>query len=415
MSSDITTDNGNPSIAAASPDRVLEELGLKPVINAIGAATQVGCATLSPGVRRAMDAAAQRYVPIKEMQEAASKAIARVTGAEAGTVASGGAACLYLAAAACMAGSDPAAMDRLPDTTGLRNEFIVHRAHRTPFDHAVRGAGGAFVEFGYVGSGSGVGAYQWQLEAAISEQTAAVYYVLSSEPMHGVLPIETVIEIAHAHGLPVVVDAAVEDLHGFRRLIASGVDLIAASGGKALRGPAATGILAGRRDLIRAATFQQQDMHVHPDLWTPPFAEGCPAALLAEPPHQGIGRPFKVGREELAGLIAALHEAEGYDVDAQRNRRLQIASNIVETVHSTNSAQATVNNLPRYGYPIVVIQMGSAQRARNVVTALATGTPRIWAISIHIDDGVVMISPTELRDEDVPTLLQRLRDALRTN
>lgn len=411
MSSSVVSD-GPSSAASEESKAVLKRLGLRPVINALGAASQLGCATLSQGVRRAMDAAAQHYVPIRELQERASMAIAHATGAEAGTVASGGEACLYLAAAACMTGADRRAMDRLPDTTGLRNEFAVHRAHRTPFDHAIRGAGGTFVEFGYVGSGSGVGAYRWQLEGAIGERTAAVYYVLASVPTPGALPLDTVVEVAHAHGLPVVVDAAVEDLDGFRRLIASGVDLIAASGGKALRGPAATGILAGRRDLIRAASLQQQDVHVHPDFWTPPLDAGCPAGLRAEPPHQGIGRAFKVGREELAGLIVALDEAEGRNVAAVRRRARALADPIAASVSGIPGVTVSVDDRPRYGYPLVVIQLATAAEATRVVRSLANGEPRIWAISIHVGDGQVIVSPTELRESDLPELTRRLRAAI---
>src|SRR5262249_34161064 len=156
------TSMSNPSEEGRA---ILESLGLVPVINAAGYPSRLGGATLSPAVRAAMNAAAQHFVPIAEMQERASSLISAATGAGAGCVAAGGAACLTLAAAACIAGDDPAAIDRLPDTTGLRSEIVVHRAHRNAFDHAIRVAGARFVEFGYSGVASGVGAYRWQLEA----------------------------------------------------------------------------------------------------------------------------------------------------------------------------------------------------------------------------------------------------------
>ena len=121
------------TISTAESRAILETLGLVPVINAAGFPSRLGGASLSPAVRAAMDAAAQNFIPIAEMQVRASEIIAEATGAEAGLVASGGAACLTLAAAACITGDDLAAIDRLPDTTGLRNEIVVHRAHRNPF------------------------------------------------------------------------------------------------------------------------------------------------------------------------------------------------------------------------------------------------------------------------------------------
>lgn len=174
------------------PRAIIESLGLVPVINAAGFPSRLGGATLAPAVRAAMDAAAQHFVPITEMQERASALIAGVTGSEAGCVASGGAACLTLAAAACMTGDDPAAIDRLPDTTGLKGEIVVHRAHRNAFDHAIRVSGARFVEFGYLGVASGVGAYRWQLEAAITEKTAAVFY--PGAVTQFVLPLRDVID-----------------------------------------------------------------------------------------------------------------------------------------------------------------------------------------------------------------------------
>ena len=155
---------------------LLESLGLRPVINAMGAPSRLGGTILSAEVRTAMDAAAQHCIPLAEMQARASALIAEITGAEAGCVAPGAAASLFLGTAACMAGSDLAAIDRLPDTSGMRNEVVIHRAHRNPYDHAVRATGARLVEIGYLGVVSGVGTHQWQLRAALTPQTAAVYY-----------------------------------------------------------------------------------------------------------------------------------------------------------------------------------------------------------------------------------------------
>lgn len=239
----------------------LERLGLTPVINANGAASRLGGNLLSAAAQEAMIEAGQRFFPLNELQARASETISRVTGAEAGCVASGAAACLFLSAAACMARDDIAAMDRLPNTEGLRNEIVMHRAHRNPYDHVLRATGARLVEVGYLGTPSNPGARAWEFEAAITDRTCAFFYVvpgLSTE----VLPLQTIAEIAHRHDLPVIVDAAgaLPPAENLTRFIREGADLVAFSGGKGIGGPAGSGFLAGRRELVLSATLQQQDI-----------------------------------------------------------------------------------------------------------------------------------------------------------
>ena len=296
------------TMPTAESRAILETLGLVPVINAAGFPSRLGGATLAPAVRAAMDAAAQNFIPIAEMQARASEIIAEATGAEAGLVASGGAACLTLAAAACITGDDPAAIDRLPDTTGLRNEIVMHRAHRNPFDHAIRVPGARLVEFGYLGVPAGVGAYRWQLDAAVTDKTAAVFYF--GQPTAYVLPLAEVVEVAHARGVPVIVDAAgtMPPVGNLRRFIAEGADLVAFRWRQVCRGPAASGFLAGRRGLIRAATIQHQDAFVHPTSIELARAGGRPrggATARLRPRAQGRARGDRRADGRAPGFRAA--------------------------------------------------------------------------------------------------------------
>ncbi len=247
----------------------LADLGLRPVINLAGSVSRLGGTALAPEVVEAMAAASRVFVPLVELQAWASAAIADATGADAGCVASGAAACLFLASAACLARLDPALMDRLPDTAGIPNEIAVHRAHRNPYDHAIRAAGARFVEFGYLGPAN-PGTRRWQLEAVLSDRTVGVFYPAARTA--GVLPLREVAEIAHARDLPVIVDAAemLPPAENLRRFLEEGADLVAFSGGKAIGAPAASGMLAGRRDLILSATAQQQDMYVRSASWPGP-------------------------------------------------------------------------------------------------------------------------------------------------
>ncbi|MEZ4571984.1 MAG: aminotransferase class V-fold PLP-dependent enzyme [Thermomicrobiales bacterium] len=279
--------------------------GIKTVINAAGPMTKLSGHVLAPEVRDAMASAGAACARIEDLQEAAGDLIARVTGAEAGYVTAGAAAGLALEAAAAIAGLDVAAMDQLPDTTGLRNEIIIQRGHITAYSHALRVSGARLVEVGYVGYPGQGRTWPWQVEAAFTERTAAIAYSVGSAA--GMVDLPGVVEIAHRHGVPVIVDAAatLPPAGNLRRFVEERADLVCFSGGKAIGGPQASGIIAGRGDLIASIALQHQDMDVEPETWTwrsRYLAEN----VLPGPPHHGLGRPMKVGKEEIAGLMTAL-------------------------------------------------------------------------------------------------------------
>jgi D-glucosaminate-6-phosphate ammonia-lyase len=256
---------------------VLQKLGLRPIINASATLTKLGGSVMPPEVVEAIVDASRAYVDVHELQRRIGERIAELTHNEAAYVSSGAAAGLVLATAACITGMNPAAMAQLPDLTGLKNEVIVHRSHRNGYDHAVRQVGVKLVEIGVGGT------YPWELEAAINENTAAIFWFQGGMTGHGDLPLETVIEIANRHDIPVVVDAAaqlppVENLWRFTQM---GAALVVFSGGKELRGPQSSGLVLGRKDLIEACRLNGS-------------------------PNHSIGRPMKVGKEEMAGCLAAV-------------------------------------------------------------------------------------------------------------
>ena len=139
------------------------------------------------------EASASTWRP-DDLQGWASEAIAGATGAEAGWVTAGAAAGLTLGAAACIAGHRLDVMDALPDTGSVSAEVIVQRGHRNAYDRAFRTAGARIVEVGYpLMEGVGL-TYEWQLEAAFSEQTVAVAHFAVAET-EGV-PLPRVCELA---------------------------------------------------------------------------------------------------------------------------------------------------------------------------------------------------------------------------
>lgn len=386
----------------------LARLGLTPVINANGPASRLGGNAMSPAALEAMMEASQHVVPLYELQARANETISRITGADAGCVASGAAACVFLGVVACMAGEDLAVMDRLPNTDGLRNEVVIHRAHRNPFDHAVRATGAKLVEVGYLGGASSPGTRGWEVESAITERTCALFYVMLG-PSGDVLPLAAFAEIAHKHDLPVIVDAAgvCPPAENLTRFIAEGADLVAFSGGKGIGGPAASGFMAGRRDLVLSATLQQQDMYVHPELWTGPFGPSGPV-VSPGPPRQGMGRMLKVGREEVAALIAALEDFVKRDHAAEEARDDAVAAEIADGLREVRGATISKLDAPR---PQVVVTFpgdGGPARAAAVTRKLREGSPRIFCADAWVHQGILTLQPSTLRDDEVAVLVERV-------
>ncbi len=394
--------------------RVYDELGVRPIVNAAGTQTRFGGAPLPREVVEAMAEAATACVRLEELQEAAGRVIAEVTGAEAGYVTSGAAAGVTLGIAACIAGLDVDRMDRLPDTTGLPNEIVVQRAHRNAYDHAVRAAGGRFVEVGYLGYPGAGGTHPWQIEAAISERTAAVYWAVIDAP--GTVGLAEVCQIAHRHGKPVVVDAsaALPPAENLRRFVAAGADLVSFSGGKALLGPQPTGILCGRRDLIESVLLQHQDMDVHPESWS--YRERyLDPGILPGPPHQGLGRGFKVGKEEIVGLVTALRRyvARDHAADHARWERMirAVLEGTADLAHVAGRYVCpTPHAIPRAEISLDETSLGFT--AFDAVRRLLAGTPPVAVSEARVRDGGLVVNPLSLRDEDLAPLIERLRAVL---
>src|SRR5258705_257853 len=226
---------------------------------------------------------------------------------------------LVLQAAACITGDNPAHIARLPDVTGLRHEFIIQRAHRFSYDQAYRVPGGVLVEIEL-----GRRTMAWELEHAIGERTAGVIHLVSpftSPP--GVLGFEEVCRIAHARGVPVLVDAAsmIPPRDNLFRYLRGGADLVVFSGGKGIRGPQSTGILAGRRDLIRAATLNAS-------------------------PNQAIGRAAKTSKEEVVGLVTALDLFLAEDEKAETERFRAVSASIVDGLADIPGLRVVVGQDP---------------------------------------------------------------------
>lgn len=332
--------------AKVSAENIYTRIGVKPVINGRGTWTYLSATLELPEVKAAQEAASKHYVNIFELQHAVGKRLAELTGAESGMITSGAAGAMASATAGCIAGTDPEKIWQLPDTTGLKHE-VVMMGGRSPFDSAIRLAGGKLVIAQTVD----------QLPNAINENTAMIY--TGSEPD----ALAKEIGVAKRANVPIFMDAAdgvppIDKLQMFAKM---GCDLFTVSGGKGLCGPQSSGVLLGRKDLIEAA-------------------------LANTNPWEGaVCRPMKVGKEEIMGCLAALEAWYHKDLavlDKEWNARVERIQKLVQTVPGVTTSIAT----PAGGnsYPTLTVtwdQNGWGYSIQNCARDLLDGTPSIAVLT----------------------------------
>lgn len=390
---------------------IYESLNVPTVINAAGTKTRIGGSLIRREAREAMLEAADSFVRLSDLQAAAGERIAEITGAEAGYVTNGAAGGLLLSAAACLAGADPGIMHQLPDTDGIADEIVMPRTHRTSYDHAFRTAGATIVDIGtndaYLGTGSRP-VEPWEYTAAISEETVAVGHVYKS---YGSPPLDEVCALAAEHDVPVIVDAAAEvppadNLSWFTE---QGADLVVFSGGKGIRGPQTTGILAGRADLVESAAFQQLDMHAADEVWDPPN-KLVDRNKIDGVPRQGIGRPLKTGKEEIAGLVRAL-ECFVADTQDEQAEWAERAHRIAGELDGLDHLSTEIRDGERSVAPAVAVHVDEADSpvsARELVGALRAEEPRVFVGADDTDEGQFTVNPMCLSDAETDHVLERI-------
>jgi len=355
-----------------------EDLGIRPLINCYGTYTIISGSRALRQVSEAMVEASNHYVHMDELMEKVGQRLAKLTGAEWGYISSGCAAALTELCAACIAGGDPEKMARLPDTRGMRNEVLIQKGHRTSYDRAFRLAGAEMIEVVTVAD----------LRAAISERTAMVAFIGDLEDL-GQIPAQEMIRIAHEHSLPCIVDAAAQRPDVPNRYLLMGADAVAYSGGKHLRGPQASGLVLGRKDLLQAA-------------------------FLNSAPHHGVARPMKAGKEEIMGLLAAV---EAWVLGRDHQAEWRMWEGFLETIRRAVVALPSVRTEVR--------QPGVANVAPSLFISWDEGALRCTPAEIHhelyngeprialhcLSDGL-LVMPFMMEAGDDLVVAKRLRELL---
>ena len=379
------------------------DLGVPEIINACGTVTRLSGGLMAPEVAEAMRQASLACVDMVELQAAASRVIRDATGAAAGIVTSGASAAVLLGTAAILAGLDPARMNALPEVPDGRRDFLMVRSQRNMYDKALMVAGARIIEIGIPDRYSGPGvrdAAPWEIEAAISKNTAGIYYLAGAQSKPSLREIAAV---AREHRLPVLVDAAgqLPPAANLRRFLDEGADLVCFSGGKAIGGPQSSGILAGRADLIASALLQMLDLDIFEDAWSPP-AEFAALRQMRGLPHHGIGRSCKVGKEEIAGLCVALKRFTVTDEGARRDAwlaRLQCIATL---------AGGEGISIEGGAIPILNLHTANLDAAMALARTLAAGAPAIHCGLGRRDEGILTFNPVALTDAHAEEVGRRL-------
>ena len=373
---------GSGKTGPRKPLNIYERLGVRTRINAKGTYTFLTGSLLPPEVAQAMEEASRHYVWILELQQAVGQKIAQMLGVEAAMVTSGAAGAIMLGTAACVAGKDPERIARLPDITGMKSEVIIQKSHRNAFDHAIRNVGVRLV----------VVETLEEMENAISEKTAMMYF-LNEAQNHGQVGLEKFVEVGKRRGVPTFNDAAADvpppsHLSDYNKM---GFDMVAFSGGKGLRGPQCAGLLLGRKDLVEAA-------------------------LLNNNPHEDtIGRPCKVGKEEIVGMFVALeryvnvnHDAEWKDWEA----RLGVIEKAVASVPGVRTSRFVpeiANHVPHLSLQWDETAFGLTQA--ECAKQLEEGEPSIICLAEEHSPGL-SVTPFMLQPGEERIVARRLKEIL---
>ncbi|NRF95854.1 DgaE family pyridoxal phosphate-dependent ammonia lyase [Paenibacillus frigoriresistens] len=362
---------------------IFENFGCRKVINASGKMTALGASAVAPVVADAVRTAAMDYVDIEELMVAAGRVIASVTGAEDGCPTTGAAAGTAIATAAVIAGTNLTRIESIPHTQGVPNEIIIQKGHAVHFGASITQmisiAGGKVVEVGQANH-----VEKQHIEEAVTDNTAALFYVKSHHAVQkGMQSIETMLSIAKAKGIPLIIDAAAEE--DLRKYIAMGADLVVYSGGKAIEGPT-SGMICGRATLIEACRAQ----------------------------YHGVGRPMKIGKEGIVGFLTALQRYDDRPDESveQRKRMEWLINELKDTPGIKGAILQDEAGRAIFRAQLAIDPKVAGLTAYEVIHQLESGNPAIFTRNHYANLNLISIDPRPLLEGQETLIAERLKQIL---
>lgn len=370
---------------------IYADFGIKRVINAMGHVTLLGGSMLSPAVQAAMEAANTGYAPLEEVLDKTGNAIASMIGAESAMVTSGCFAALVQGIASFITGDDRAKIGRLPDTSGMANEILLQKRQRYHYDRCITVPGGKLVEVG-----DDTGTTIEQLEAAIGPNTAGILHYARGEVVPGVLQLADVVAVAKRKGTRVIVDAASEiyPLERMHYVAQSGADLVC-FGAKYLGAQNSAGILCGSKAYIQNAKSHS-------------FI-GYEAQL-----SRGMGRGYKLDRQEVIGVTVALREWLTMDHEERIQQQVDRIGTITNALADLPHVQTEQTwNPEREAWIQLRITVDGADDAqlKALCRTLREGEPSIW-LRPTFEGGQIAVMVNTLNEGETEIVAQRLREVL---
>ena len=360
-------------------------LGIRPIINALASLTMLGGSLMPEEVRKAMDQAAGSFVDLHQMQLRVGERLAELTHNEAAYVSCGAASGLLLATAACISRHTPDAYEDFSKLNRFPNEVIVQKMHRNPYDYAVQEAGAKMVEIG-----SNEGTQIKDLERAISASTVAIFWFQGAMNNPSELSLKDVIRSAGEHKVPVIVDAAAQlpPVSNLWNYTQQGADLVLFSGGKDLAGPQSSGLILGSKDLIDRIRVYGA-------------------------PYHGVGRPMKVGKEEMMGLLAAVERYLNLDHESLLKTYEKRVQFWISGLDGKKGIIARRDYPNEAGQPVprTLVELPVEMPKEEVIDALMNGEPSV-AVAPSENGNALLLNPMSVIDGEPEIVLERILQVL---
>ena len=368
---------------------IYKKLGVKTYINAYDTMTMYGSTIMDDEVLQSYKDSASVLVDMNELQDVLGKKIAEMTHNEAAYITTGASMGITLSVCACMAEGDRYKLSKLPDTTGMKNEVIIMRGQRNPYDKAIEVAGAKLVEIGNLAMTN-----EFELEGVINEKTAAIYFIQAGNYAKAILPLEKVIEIGHKHNVKVIVDAAAQipPIDNLWKFTEMGADAVAFSGGKAIRGPLNTGFIVGKKEII----------------------DSCKICGF---PNRGVGRGGKLSREDMVALYIALNnllKMSNEEYDAVLRLRCK---KLIDGISDIDLFNIDIEEMGPVGqiYPRVEISLNTEKfTVEDIVKFLKEDEPGILAgLPLQKPYDVFYLNPMTLRDDQLDIVISQIKKAVK--